>query len=95
MDHVKTAMAGITVLLGLSTSVTAVPIRSDVDYTNSMGDLAVTGSFIYDADLNTYSAVNLMATDDADYSNTTYWFAVRGCELCRLSKSGKRGPDRR
>ena len=50
----------------------ASPILWTVDVSNPALNEVVTGSFVYDADLNTFSDINVSATDSGGYSNTTY-----------------------
>lgn len=56
----------------------AVPVVWTVNFQNSNQNQTVVGSFIYDADTNIYSSVNLTSTETAasDFGNTTYSFVA-------------------
>lgn len=68
------ALATVFALGALPQLASAIPVLWSVNYTNEIGNTAVTGSFVYDADLSQYSAVDLTATDGVGISNTTYNF---------------------
>jgi hypothetical protein len=74
MKLLRAASIGLSLLLLMPGTASAVPVDWQVDYTNTAGNVMVTGSFVYDADLNQFSAVNLTASDSLGISNTTYSF---------------------
>lgn len=62
---VKRASAGALFLLFAgSAAALAVPVHWTVDYENSTNNVSVTGSFVYDADLNLYSDIDLAVLSD-------------------------------
>ena len=69
-------LAGTLVTLAIPMHVaTAAPILWNVALSNPNFNQVVTGSFVYDADLNAFSAINVTATaapDPDGISNTTY-----------------------
>lgn len=50
----------------------ALPVLWTVDLFNPGGNQVITGSFVYDADVNVFTDINVSATDDVGLSNTTY-----------------------
>lgn len=67
---VKRASAGALFLLFAgSAAALAVPVHWTVDYENSTNNVSVTGSFVYDADLNLYSDIDLAVLSDQKLSD--------------------------
>lgn len=61
--HLALALSRASALLLLSTAAFAAPVTWTLNNVKTVGGVTVTGSFVYDADTNTYSNIDLTASN--------------------------------